>query len=681
MLFIFYIFSVVAISMEMIVKILGAFDLKENYIGCFKDVRSIKEKRVKSVEECENLCKAEENISLIALKNGKECNCINRLDAALPSSDCMLPCTSDEACGGKETYSVYRIDQYTTHDDVWGDISEYENYFILISNISLNISYNLQRCAHFCLEVNATFFMGLEQSLCKCLYNYPDVVAPNKSELQCNEMCSDLPGSICNCHYIDSQNTNLVYALRFQYEFQRGRSTYAHCTDVFTDICHVPPCKHIEFTEISDCRKGCKDGWKGESCKERDCTSNNGDCGIEMKCVEILVNKNLYVECACPFGTVRNKWQQCEVFRNNLANRLDSFLSSTYNMPGRGLMSADRLADGAYDGYMMAHTNDPKTAWMAVDLSMLYCVGFVRAYNRIMESEEMYMLINEFAVKLSKNFDINTKAGMKSNDELFLCGYGPKKALQGGNPMIVFCQNFTVLSKFVIIHQPGEREGNLALAELEIYEVGCDILNGRCGEKKCNEDRVKNGPLVIRCTDWTDVATINTPWYGCYEQVEAEFYFLEYGMTYLECKIVCDSRDYLLSVMKAGLKCACGDKLLVKGKLSTRLCKKGHFRTNFVYAECEMKSEVCSSLLETTTLPNTLATPNAFANLSEQTTVGPVISTSMMYIIIGISSAPLLLAIIAGVLAKRRKKEPAKSAKPSSYAESSSVGSKVTDTE
>ncbi|ESO02466.1 hypothetical protein HELRODRAFT_161738 [Helobdella robusta] len=233
-----------------------------------------------------------------------------------------------------------------------------------------------------------------------------------KSRKECNCIGRS---EVCGCYHLGHETKAAIFATRFQYDFQRGVSTYSHCRN-----------KNNGSYEITaNCPDGCDPGWRGDSCRERDCSSGGGDCPVEMECIESTVNGNKYVECVCPPGKVRNKWYQCEVFR------------------------------------------------------------------------------------LNETFDVSIREDIR--DKVNLCGFGPEKGIQGGNPMIVVCENFTILTRFVFIQPSDERmkDHHTALAELEVFEAGCDLFNGRCGEvESCREEK-KEGTVTISCSYKITAANAN----------------------------------------------------------------------------------------------------------------------------------------------------------------------------
>ncbi|ESO02441.1 hypothetical protein HELRODRAFT_161712 [Helobdella robusta] len=471
----------------------AAIDLKESYIGCYRNISSTKTvASVGSVNECSLECTDESN-NMIALKSGKECNCIGRLDSAVASSQCDVRCANRDACGGRDSYSVYKSKPRKTHDD-YASFERHQRDDILKT---LPNTYTFEMCAHFCFETNYTFFQKIDTSdRCGCFQEH-GTGSSYFTRLIC-DTCSSDRSEVCKCYHQGYETKTAIFATRFQYDFQRGVSTYSHCRNR----------NNGSYEITANCPDGCDPGWRGDSCRERDCSSGGGDCPVGMECIESTVNGNKYVECVCPPGKVRNKWYQCEVFRKNLALHKPPYYSShLFEHDNSEICSHYKihLTDGNYDGYRISHLDDAMPAWMAVDLLSLYCVGFIRAYNRISQLPEMLLRMDKFVVRLNETFDVSNREDIR--DKVNLCGYGPEKAIQGGNPMIVVCENFTILTRFVFI-QPSDEKMNdqssrsnrssTALAELEVFEAGCDLFNGRCGMKPCSEEKKKIS-TVIHC--------------------------------------------------------------------------------------------------------------------------------------------------------------------------------------
>ncbi|ESO02432.1 hypothetical protein HELRODRAFT_161703 [Helobdella robusta] len=473
----------------------AAIDLKESYIGCYRNISSTKTvASVGSVNECSLECKGESN-NMIALKSGKECNCIGRLDSAVASSQCDVPCANRDACGGRDSYSVYKSKPRKTHDDYASFESRQRDVILK----TLPNTYTFEMCAHFCFETNYTFFQKIDTSnRCGCFQEH-GTGNSYFTKLICNT-CSSDRSEVCRCYHQGHEEKIAIFATRFQYDFQRGVSTYSHCRNR----------NNGSYEITANCPDGCDPGWRGDSCRERDCSSGRGDCPVGMECIESTVNGNKYVECVCPPGKVRNKWYQCEVFRKNLALHKPPYYSSTYDEHDNPTMGAHykiHLTDGNYDGYHISHILDAMPAWMAVDLLSLYCVGFIRAYNRINQWTDFLKRMDKFVVRLNETFDVSNREDIR--DKVNLCGFGPEEAIQGGNPMIVVCENFTILTRFVFIQPSDERmkDHHTALAELEVFEAGCDLFNGRCGEvEPCREEK-KEGTVTISCSYKTTTAS------------------------------------------------------------------------------------------------------------------------------------------------------------------------------
>ncbi|ESO02418.1 hypothetical protein HELRODRAFT_161685 [Helobdella robusta] len=536
----------------------AAINLKESYIGCYLNISSTKTvASVGSVNECSLECTDEIN-NMIALKSGKECNCIGRLDSAVASSQCDVLCANRDACGGRDSYSVYKSKPRKTHDDY----ASFETRQTDVILMTLPNTYTFEMCAHFCFETNCTFFQEIDTSnKCGCFQEH-GTGSSYFTKLIC-DTCSSDGSKVCKCYHQGHEEKITIFATRFQYDFQRGVSTYSHCRNRIKG--------NYEIT--ANCPDGCDPGWRGDSCRERDCSSDGGDCPVGMECIESTVNGNKYVECVCPPGKVRNKWYQCEVFRKNLALHKPPYYSSTYDEHDNPTMGAHykiHLTDGNYDGYHISHILDAMPAWMAVDLLSLYCVGFIRAYNRINQMTEMLKRMDKFVVRLNETFDVSNREDIR--DKVNLCGYGPEEAIQGGNPMIVVCENFTIFTRFVFIQPSDERmkDHHTALAELEVFEAGCDLFNGRCEEvEPCREEKKEN-LTVIHCnelptTNYTLSVThaaidLKESYIGCYRNISSTKTVASVGSVN-EYLLECNLEIINMIALKSGKECNCIGRL------------------------------------------------------------------------------------------------------------------------
>ncbi|ESO00087.1 hypothetical protein HELRODRAFT_176397 [Helobdella robusta] len=503
----------------------------------------------------------------MALRNGDECYCVNDFDSAVASSECNTPCINNKACGGSDSYSVYKIKPAVTHHGILCTTS------LQFSPTKRPIEFkfeSIESCIKGCLELNKNF-AARKGERCICFIDLI-VLSPNITTLECNEYCSHDPTEICNCHYRDrGPDCQVIYFTRLKYEFQRSVSTYSHCQGDKNSY------------EVKECLGGgCSEGWKGYFCRLRDCTSNNGDCGSQMKCIESIVNGFKLVECVCPHGTVRNRWLQCETIRKNLALDKPVYLSSTFTCKYFGLQHEKHLTDGVIDGVMGARINDINRAWITVDLEESYRIGFVRVFNRIWFDSRDRMYMNSFVVKLASTFDYRDVSDVRSS--LVLCGHGPNISTLAGQPVTVICNEFDLASRYVILQQTNNlfAYGSTSAAELQIYEADCNFMNGKCKGERCRE-LVLSNKKIVNCRNWRNVDTIVNPILACFKFVDAEYSHNEFGLSYRQCEDVCESRNYTLLVLTAGINCSCGKTLVAKGKTSLENCKKQFYNTSLIF--------------------------------------------------------------------------------------------------
>ncbi|ESO00060.1 hypothetical protein HELRODRAFT_176369 [Helobdella robusta] len=533
--------------------------LELNYIGCFQKVWSI-ERSDSNFDDCASNCWS--SVYMIALTNGRKCNRVARVDAAVASWRCDKLC-NNKACGGLEFYSVYRFKPLSIHDLYCHLTPNAKESAIYSRNFdSLD---NLEMCAHFCLEMNMTFFRK-DSNKCDCFQavNYGKFFKRTSDII--STACPKNVNEICDYLFEHHLCLSHVFATRPDYEFQRGVSTFSHC-------------KIINYEIQEGCPEGCSKGWKGDSCRERDCTRNNGDCGDEMKCIESTVNGNKYVECVCPLGTVRNKWYLCDVFRENVVlNQMDNWMGIV--IPD----DKDTTNNGIYNGYVMDDNNNQNT--ISVVFHSLYSIGYVRIYGKLCENERVCSQLDKFVIKLGSSDDARNLPET--------CGYGPDEAIQAGNPMTVICKDFTYRSRLVVLLQSDEKigTGNPAIAEMEVYEVSCGVLNGRC-EQRCTES--KDGDAhVVSCSSWTDEQAVTNSFYGCYLKVSGDLHYNRAGLSYMQCKDACTLMSKSLAVMQAGFKCYCGSSLNIAGNIPVEDCKKGHYRSNLIFDDCDMQDDFCN---------------------------------------------------------------------------------------
>ncbi|ESN94022.1 hypothetical protein HELRODRAFT_180449 [Helobdella robusta] len=540
------------------------------YVGCYQHVETTKSKEVASISDCLSTCKNDIN-SFIAIKGGNECHCVDRLDSAVPSSYCNISCHSKDSCGGQNYYSVYKNWHRKMHDAVFynADLTKASH------ELQFSGHFTDEMCAHFCLEMDLSFF-NIMLKKCGC-FQTVKLLTPYRSNLVvCDQDCQKNSNEECRCYFQGRESQPTVFGTRFQYDFQRGVSSYSHCS-------------LDKYELLEQCPEKCLAGWKGMSCRERDCSVVNGDCGSETKCIESSVNAFVYAECVCPNGTVRNKFHKCEVFRNNLALHKSPYSSSQAKDARKGLkMVAAFLTDGIYYDDTFAQIDDIISSWLAVDLGAVHCVGFVVVYNRIAETNEIRARADNFVVRLNKTFD--TSANYDIRKRVNFCGAWPSEAIQGVNPMKVVCEDFNLLSRFVIVQQSEGRfsDGKLAIVELEVYDVGCDLNNGNCGKLHCSE-HVHLETKFVKCDALGKdififpIAPGGKSIYGCFKRIDYSYEHNEYALTSRQCGRVCKSKFYKVAAMKAGIKCFCGNKLIVNDQVSIKSCVWQKFDSYLVY--------------------------------------------------------------------------------------------------
>ncbi|ESO00050.1 hypothetical protein HELRODRAFT_176358 [Helobdella robusta] len=114
-----------------------------------------------------------------------------------------------------------------------------------------------------------------------------------------------------------------------------------------------------------------------------------------------------------------------------------------------------------------------------------------------------------------------------------------RKAKQAGNPVNIICEDFALRSRYVILHPSDEKFGydGFFPSLLEVYEVSCGVLNGRC-EQRCTES--KDGDAhVVSCSSWTDEQAVTNSVYGCYLKVSGDLHFEKPGLSYMQCRDAC----------------------------------------------------------------------------------------------------------------------------------------------
>ncbi|ESN91286.1 hypothetical protein HELRODRAFT_165288 [Helobdella robusta] len=126
-------------------------------------------------------------------------------------------------------------------------------------------------CSYFCFETNYTFFQKIDTSnRCSCFQEH-GTGNSSFAALICDP-CSSDGSEVCGCYHQGHETKTTIFATRFQYDFQRGVSTYSHCRN-----------RNKESYKITaNCPDGCDPGWRGDSCRERDCSSETNGTNVRF---------------------------------------------------------------------------------------------------------------------------------------------------------------------------------------------------------------------------------------------------------------------------------------------------------------------------------------------------------------------------------------------------------------
>ncbi|ESO03225.1 hypothetical protein HELRODRAFT_174125 [Helobdella robusta] len=119
--------------------------------------------------------------------------------------------------------------------------------------------------------------------------------------------------------------------------------------------------------------------------------------------------------------------------------------------------------------------------------------------------------LDRFRIKLNETLDISARLDIRNFVKT--CSEYDGEASHITLPMCVNCQDMQLKSKYVIIMQSEERSTTtrLAFGSIDVYEAGCHINNGNCGEDLvCVEsvDEIKCVPTQRRTISVTTSVTL-----------------------------------------------------------------------------------------------------------------------------------------------------------------------------
>ncbi|ESN97380.1 hypothetical protein HELRODRAFT_178171 [Helobdella robusta] len=192
---------------------LAEFNVSDAYIGCFKFISFNNSQPivVNSIEECSRTLTDLGSTHMIALMRGRDCFCVDRVDAAVASSQCHVRCPNGRACGAMDTYSVYKHRRMLLHDAAYFFTEDYLPVLKRFTSVSL------ETCAFYCIHVGSPFFSVHPNGLCKCVY-YIQFTLPLKPDVfECNVRCPHDENEICGCHQESGQDNSAVYLTFFKY--------------------------------------------------------------------------------------------------------------------------------------------------------------------------------------------------------------------------------------------------------------------------------------------------------------------------------------------------------------------------------------------------------------------------------------------------------------------------------
>ncbi|ESN95050.1 hypothetical protein HELRODRAFT_193727 [Helobdella robusta] len=351
------------------------------YLGCYWAVVAERSTAVESYADCKIFCSQTPQIIMIGLHRGEECHCLSSARYPVSSLHCNLRCSDGiSSCGGSQFFSVFQIKHQLDFSNLLLTISAYDlrSRCIILKHKSMTSD----KCVKVCLELKKSIALLKASNLCVC--TTPHLTDP----LNC---LSDVD-FVSNCTHACpgdehqkcwSENCQMKLSTRTNFEMQTSFSALMHCSD------------GVKFS-TSDCKKGCKPGWRGELCNERDCLKNFGDCGA-LICQMTRAGGKEYSECVCKKFYYRTKNFVCKPLPKtyNLALRRKVTMSSfgLLNSENSSLIKSEFQATQhwkyAVDGSLVElevvrlfSLNSSHAGWLAVDLLEEYAIARVVVYPR-----------------------------------------------------------------------------------------------------------------------------------------------------------------------------------------------------------------------------------------------------------------------------------------------------------
>ncbi|ESO04452.1 hypothetical protein HELRODRAFT_191777 [Helobdella robusta] len=253
-------------------EVYGFENLATKFFGCFKSFQTITSFNDTSVGACLNICKRF-NFQYSSVKEDRKCLCGDELELFPPTA----------ACFSNFVYLAKPLALKPIYLGCYNDNSDRDLFFG--SNLE-----TLESCFQYCLQNNFTVAGFQYDSYCFCGFSF------GKYNRNLESDCSGF--------------SNSIYFFCETFGLNKSCSDIYHCSSQ----ANLGPGMMCP-SQI------CEPGWIGDSCNERDCSVNNGGCGIH-ECVLFEIESTTITGCICKTGYTKSHYNDdCLDLPNNITTK------------------------------------------------------------------------------------------------------------------------------------------------------------------------------------------------------------------------------------------------------------------------------------------------------------------------------------------------------------------------
>ncbi|ESN96123.1 hypothetical protein HELRODRAFT_163153 [Helobdella robusta] len=267
----------------------GSENSVNKYMGCFQNFQVQKSFQESSLDICISLYN-QLNIPYATVKDNQMCYC-GTPTTLFPSSQCFSNCdVITGLCAASDLTAVYTTPISPGYLGCYVDDANNRDLDVLMKNDVTSMTSEL--CINLCVQ-NGYAYAGLQNGMA--------------SANECNSECSGNQAQLCG-----GPLRNTIYSLCNTYGGLKKCPDQYHCSDGFN------------FDTWMNCQsQKCLAGWTGSYCKDRDCQTKNGNCGIHP-CSTFKIGTATLTECVCKVGYQKTYYNDdCTLSKCSVPNVCD----------------------------------------------------------------------------------------------------------------------------------------------------------------------------------------------------------------------------------------------------------------------------------------------------------------------------------------------------------------------